>query len=346
MNNYDIIKTLESCKDLDSNCQRLIDFIDMGKNIFKVENDFEEGKRICIKGRDIALNCAREYQTDEWYSVYLLALKYLAQYFLDFDSYLLYLEHKRDPEEQFYLPRRECFKKLGIMQSFQDLLEDKLDILTISLAPGVGKGQLPDAKILTPKGFGRFGDLKVGDEVISGTGKVTKVLGIFPKPKMPVYELTFNDGSKVKCSQDHIWHVQTSYDRKKGKYRDIELKDMLGNFRVEGGKTANYSVDYVPVIDCFEGHELLLDPYLMGVILGDGGITGNNVIISIPDQEIYDEVSKRLPDGYELHRKNKDDYIVVRSIYRNRWAKNDVAEISSSAEILVLISNMSFEKVG
>jgi len=139
MDNYEIIKRLESAKDIETNSQRLIDFVDMGRNIYYVEKDFEEGKRVCKKGRDIALACTKKYKTADWYKIYLLALKYSAQYFLDFDSYMLFVEHKRDPEEQFWLPRRECFTELGIMQAFQDMLEDKLDILTISLSPGVGK---------------------------------------------------------------------------------------------------------------------------------------------------------------------------------------------------------------
>lgn len=342
MDNYEIIKVLEESDDLTTNPQRLIDFVDMGRNIYSVEKDFDEGKRVCLKGRDIALKNAKKYKTNYWYKIYLLALKYLAQYFLDFDSYMIYVEHKREPEEQFWLPRRECFMKLGIMKSFQDLLEDRLDILTISLAPGVGKGQCADAKILTPTGFMRFGDLKVGDAVISGTGRATKVLGVYPKPSMPVYELTFDDGSKVRCSKDHIWHVQTRYDRKIGKYRDIELQEMLGNYLLKDGKRLNYSIDYVPVIDCFEKHKLLLDPYVMGVILGDGGITTNTVNICIPDEEVYDEVVKRLPEGYELHTRREKDYRVARSVYRNRWAKNDVVEILKAYNLMGADSSGKF----
>lgn len=139
MDNYEIIRTLESCDDLETDTQRLVDFVDMGKNIYKVENDFEEGKRICLKGRDIALKNARETQSKTWYSVYLLALKYLAQHFLDFDSYMLFLEHNREPDRQFYLPRRKILRKLGVIDAIQDLLEDKLDILTLSMPQGVGK---------------------------------------------------------------------------------------------------------------------------------------------------------------------------------------------------------------
>ena len=342
MDNYEIIKRLENAKDLETEPQRLQDFVDMGRNIFLVDNDFEEGKRVCFKGRDIALKLARIRHDSIWYKIYLKALLHLARYFRDFDSYLIYVEHNRDPEEQFYLVRRECFRKIGIVQAFQDMLDDKLDLLTISLPPGTGKGQRENAKILTPTGFKRFGDLKLGDRVISGTGKLTTVEGIFPKPSMAVYELTFDDGSKVQCSKDHIWHVQTREDRKRNKYRDIELSKMLDNYRVENGRRLNYSIDYVPVIDCFEEHELLLDPYLMGVLLGDGGLSTNSVMISLPDKEIYDEVVKRLPEGYELSLRDHDDYRVIRSVYRNRWAKNDVVEILKSYNLMGLHSNEKF----
>lgn len=58
------------------------------------------------------------------------------------DSYLLHLERKREQQAKFYEPRREIFMKFGIIQSMQDLVDDKLDILSISLPPGTGKSTL------------------------------------------------------------------------------------------------------------------------------------------------------------------------------------------------------------
>ena len=55
------------------------------------------------------------------------------------DSYFLYLERKRDQNAKFYEPRREILMKFGIIQAMQDLVDDKLDLLTISLPPGTGK---------------------------------------------------------------------------------------------------------------------------------------------------------------------------------------------------------------
>lgn len=55
------------------------------------------------------------------------------------DSYFLYVEKYRDPERKFYMPRRRKFLDFGIIDGMQDLLDDKIDLLTISMCPGSGK---------------------------------------------------------------------------------------------------------------------------------------------------------------------------------------------------------------
>lgn len=60
------------------------------------------------------------------------------------DSGLLYLEKNRVPKERFYEPRREVFTRHQIIQSLQDLMDDKLDIFGLSVPPGCGKSTLED----------------------------------------------------------------------------------------------------------------------------------------------------------------------------------------------------------
>ena len=76
-----------------------------------------------------------------------------------FESYLLYLENMREPEKKFYPPRRKVLKQ--VVDALQDLADDKLDLLAISLPPGSGKttlaifyltwlaGKFPDEPMLT-----------------------------------------------------------------------------------------------------------------------------------------------------------------------------------------------------
>lgn len=77
----------------------------------------------------------------------------------DFESFLMYTEWARDPSRKFYMPRRKALSP--IVSDLQDLADDKLDLLAISLPPGVGKttlvifflcwlaGRDPDIPILT-----------------------------------------------------------------------------------------------------------------------------------------------------------------------------------------------------
>ena len=77
----------------------------------------------------------------------------------DFDSYLQYVEWGREPSKKFYIPRRKQLKM--VVDALQDLTDDKLDLLAISMPPGTGKstlaifyltwlaGKYPDEPILT-----------------------------------------------------------------------------------------------------------------------------------------------------------------------------------------------------
>lgn len=86
-------------------------------------------------------NCRDEFLAVDEIYVYLDILLILARN-KDFDSYLLYLEKNRIEKDRLYLPKRKQFLKVGIIESLQDMIDDKLDILTISMPPGTGKTTL------------------------------------------------------------------------------------------------------------------------------------------------------------------------------------------------------------
>lgn len=59
-----------------------------------------------------------------------------------FESYLLYLEKDRLEQNKFYEPKKEQLNKHGLIQAMQDLEDDKLNILSISMPPGTQKTTL------------------------------------------------------------------------------------------------------------------------------------------------------------------------------------------------------------
>lgn len=108
---------------------------------FYEKEDFKEAHRInktvkAISGRN-ALNGENPNQV-EFYKLNKNA--YLFDAPSEFESFLIYVEWDRDPSKRFYLPRRKVLKQL--VDSLQELEDDKLDLLTISLPPGIGKTTL------------------------------------------------------------------------------------------------------------------------------------------------------------------------------------------------------------
>ena len=82
-----------------------------------------------------------KYVDDDFHKLYWKAHLFKAMN-MNLDSYFLYLEKNREPQEKFYEPSREQFLKIGVIQALQDMLDDKLDILSISLPPGTKKTTL------------------------------------------------------------------------------------------------------------------------------------------------------------------------------------------------------------
>ena len=76
---------------------------------------------------------------DKWYEI----LKLEAQNKI-LDSYLLFLEKNRVPRERFYAPKRKQFAKFGLIDAYQGAIDDKYDIVCVSLVPGSGKTTLQE----------------------------------------------------------------------------------------------------------------------------------------------------------------------------------------------------------
>ena len=91
---------------------------------------------------DIIENRIPQSETDkELRSLFMLHKKVLlAAAPFDFESYLLYVEWEREPDKKFYVPRRKVMHP--VVQAMQDLIDDRLDLLTISMPPGTGKSTL------------------------------------------------------------------------------------------------------------------------------------------------------------------------------------------------------------
>jgi phosphate starvation-inducible protein PhoH and related proteins len=181
---------------------------------------------------------------------------------------------------------------------------------TIEVAPLAfmrGRAQPVDERVLTPTGFRPIGELRVGDLVISSDGNPTPVLGVYPQGRKQVYRLTTQDGASTRCCAEHLWHVLTPEDRSREKDgRVLETQEMIGRLR-----RAHQHRYELPVLDApaeFEPREVRMDPYALGLLLGDGCLTTSTTpSFSTTDPELAAALEERL-DGIELRRKGESDY--------------------------------------
>ena len=129
-----IVRLLKS--DL-SDYDNLLSLLGMANEV--LSEDKELSKKLANKVRFLALRLCSTGDI-KYYNLYNQALLFLSQKHKDFDSYLLYVEKDRDPEDRYYQPRRN--KIYWLVQKMQRLIDDELDILSISMPPGTGKTTL------------------------------------------------------------------------------------------------------------------------------------------------------------------------------------------------------------
>jgi superfamily II DNA or RNA helicase len=172
----------------------------------------------------------------------------------------------------------------AVAKMLYNLHKEGQNSVFLKAGAGSGKEQPLYSKILTPTGWTTMGEVSVGDKVISMTGKPTKVLGVYPQGVKDVFRLHFTDGSTADCGIEHLWLAKT---KRAKDYKIYSTKDLLANgvndfyFDKRYHKRYNKRNFRVPLPEAVEyssSNKLPIDPYILGLLLGDGGFTGKNVI--------------------------------------------------------------------
>lgn len=179
----------------------------------------------------------------------------------------------------------------------------------LKMLKGSAAAQPLDAKVLTPSGWTNMGELKVGDPVVDPMGDSTSVVtGIFPQGVTPVYELTFSDKSVTRASHHHLWEIEYSWTpttlaARASKESKSVRKTVTTDWLVENlpkFQRWNRPIKIIPTNigeSDFHLNDLTLDPYLLGALLGDGGLTHHTPTFTSADQQMFELVSTSLPAG-------------------------------------------------
>lgn len=247
--------------------------------------------------------------------------------------------YKRELAQMSLLPnsglKTESQKKL-----MKTILDNKITF--IKGPAGTGKAQPLDSNILTPSGWVKMGDLKVGDNVITKDGSSTRITGVFSQGKKEVYRVTFSDGSFTECCDEHLWFTTTHKDRKAFQKKEGSVKTLKeirkSLFSKKG--TSNHSIPLVSLVR-FEEKNIPISSYVLGYYLNNGNFCDKNNVVFIPDVETFNHMSSELKKSNLFLRTldvdTKQYFISDQDMYR------DVNSFNLSLKTLGLDSKQPFE---
>lgn len=151
------------------------------------------------------------------------------------------------------------------------------------------KGLPLDTKLPTPKGWTTMGEICVGDIVFDQYGQQCDVIGKSKIKYKPCYKITFDDTSSAICDNEHLWKLHNG--------DTVSIQDLNVGDKINVAKP----------IDC--GYiDLPVEPYLLGVWLGDG--RNRSCEIASGDEEIFDFL---LDDGHSIGKNLENRINTVRS---------------------------------
>jgi len=181
---------------------------------------------------------------------------------------------------------------------------------------GLGKMEFVDNQVFTPFGRKKIGDLKVGDRIIGSNGKPCNVIGIYPQGIKDLYKITFNDGYSILVGKEHLWTVSScnsgdNSENRENRYVTISTEQMLDeNLMLEQKGTgwnekrpykfktyykqkngdSKWQIPIVKPIE-FENKDVLpIEPYLLGLSLGDGHFTKTSAIAIQLHKDDFEEL--------------------------------------------------------
>lgn len=193
---------------------------------------------------------------------------------------------------------------------------------------GSGKGILEDEKVLTPYGWRKIKNIKVGDEVIGSNGKPTTVTGVYPQGLQEVAKIDFSDKTSIITDLSHLWAVNPM-GQFAAKYKDGILPTRIVSTRqllsketseVEIEQDGKYNSVYkkkvkmqtyfkttkdnlkwsIPVlsepVEYRENVSLPMNPYVLGYWLGNG--TSISLDISVGGEDV-DETEQNLKEVWD-----------------------------------------------
>lgn len=175
----------------------------------------------------------------------------------------------------------------------EDMERGEKDRIAVSIAPRHGKKLADSTPVYTPNGWTTHGELRPGDYVYGSAGTPIKVLAVSPKGYTTV-ELEFSNGEKIKAHPNHEW----AFIKDNQRYVVKETNEFMGEkarklWRGTPGQRGGSTVYRLPNVGLLQGgqdSQKELDPYMLGLWVGDGTANAPLLTMSVEDAEVIREV--------------------------------------------------------
>lgn len=162
---------------------------------------------------------------------------------------------------------------------------------------GSGKALKHGSKVYYEDRVNNIEDCKIGDKIYGRDGNLTTVIGVYPQGIVDLYEIEFFDGRKVVCSGDHLWTIQNTENHRQ-RIETLNTEYLFKTFkRKYFNKKLNKEIEVnrytIPNIESlnFGKKNVLIDPYYLGLWLGDGTTNSPNHVTTV-DEEIVKFLEK------------------------------------------------------
>jgi len=207
-----------------------------------------------------------------------------------------------------YVPPRQYIKQLHEQALGRPLYYNQAHNVLLFGTRGGGKALSINELVRVPDGWRIIKDLQVGDQIYDMYGNLSNVISKTDvQQNLNFYKLKTRDNREILACEDHNWRVFDTISRS---YKVVNTKFIFENSKLNRGEPRFA----LPLSKAIENSErpVSLHPYILGVLIGDGGMTNFNVRLTSADQEIIDNVNRFLPEGYFLRFNSKYGYTIAR----------------------------------
>lgn len=179
--------------------------------------------------------------------------------------------------------------------------------LLYRLATGLGKAQPIWEKVLTPYGWVAIGDLRVGDLVIGVRGEPVRVTGVYPQGARDIYKIECSDHATTYACAEHLWRVRDKYEKRRRKPGKVVTTAQMAR-----SIHRRWEIP-IPLPIKFPEADLPVDPYALGILIGDGSLSSSAVGFSTADPFIVEKMRSAFGDDQRVVYRSKYDYGIVRT---------------------------------